>query len=266
MSAANITAAEIQRLRKATGAGMLDAKRALEDAGGDFDAATRLLRERGQAQSLARADRESSQGAVALVIEGNVGAIAELRSETDFVAKSADFVRLVETLAAAVAAEGPAAVANYEKEIQELAVSCRENIAPGRMVRYEAGPRGVVDGYLHVQNERGVLAVLVELEGGSRSLAHDLAVHIAFARPRYIAREEVPAEEVAAERATLEAIARNENKPEAAIPKIVEGRLAAWYKDAVLLDQPYVRDEKKTIAELLGDARVRRFDVVRVGS
>jgi elongation factor Ts len=132
-----------------------------------------------------------------------------------------------------------------------------------------AAPKGsVIGSYLHIQNGRGVNAVLVELDGGSHDLAHDIAVHIAFTRPEYLRREDVPEDAVAAERHTVETIARNEGKPDAALPKIIEGRLNGWFKDRCLLEQPYVKDEKKTIADLLSDdgVELRRFAQVVVGS
>ena len=132
----------------------------------------------------------------------------------------------------------------------------------GKVVRIEAPADGAVDSYLHLQAGRGVNGVLVAVAGGSAELAHDIAAHIAFARPLYITRDEVPEAEVAAERETVEKIARNEGKPDAALPKIIEGRLGGWYKERVLLDQAYIKDEKQTIAKLLGPATV---DAVRPG-
>jgi elongation factor Ts len=126
----------------------------------------------------------------------------------------------------------------------------------------------VLDTYLHVQNDRGVNGVLVEVAGGTPALAHDIAVHIAFGRPGYLHREDVPADDVAAERAALEAQTRNEGKPEQALPKIVEGRLDGWYKrvpGGVLLEQPYARDDKMTVAQVLGGATVVRFAQAVVG-
>ncbi len=255
---------DVQSLRRQTGAGVLDCKRALEDADGDLQAAVQLLRERGQVEAAKRAGRESAQGAVALVID-NVGALVELRCETDFVAKSEDFVNLVQDLASVVVAKGEEAVSERQEDIQALTATLEENISLGRVVRFVPSDGAVVDGYLHVQNDRGVNGVLVELAGGERALAHDVAVHIAFARPQYLSREDVPPDEVAAERALLETISRNEGKPEAALPKIVEGRLTGWFKERCLLEQPYVRDEKRTIKDLLGQARVLRFAQVVVG-
>ncbi|MGH9102142.1 MAG: translation elongation factor Ts, partial [Acidimicrobiales bacterium] len=266
VSAPAISAADVQRLRQATGSGMLDAKRALERSGADFDAAARLLREEGKAGVLKRSDRQSPQGAVAMVVEPGVGVVVELRCETDFVAKSAELVGLVEELAGLVAADGIEAVAAAKDRVEGLAATLKENLSVGRVVRFDADSENVVDGYIHVQNDRGVNAVLVELSGGTRSLAHDVAVHIAFTRPAYLSREDVPESEVAAERETLEATARNEGKPEAALAKVVEGRLTGWFKDRVLLDQAFVRDEKQTIGQLLGGGRIVRFEQVVVGS
>jgi elongation factor Ts len=259
------TAKDVQKLRQLTGVGMLDAKKGLEEAHGDIDRAIKLLREQGKASSSKRADRDASEGAVAIGRADGVAAIVQLRSETDFVAKSDQFVALASSLADLVASKGETAVEERTEEIDNLKLTLKENISVGRVVRIEAPADGVVDSYLHTQAGRGVNAVVVALEGGSADLAHDIAAHIAFARPTYISRDEVPEAEVAAERETVENIARNEGKPDAALPKIVEGRLGGWYKERVLLDQPYVKDEKQTVAKLLGSARVVRFAQVVVG-
>jgi elongation factor Ts len=262
----NYTAKDVQALRQATGAGMLDAKKALDETDGDKEAAATWLREKGLAQAAKRTDREASQGAVGVVRADSVAAIVELRCETDFVAKAAEFVALVDDLTALVAAKGTEAAAERQDDIEQLAVTLKENISLGRVERLEATSGQVVDTYLHQQAGRGVNAVAVVLEGGSEELAHDIAVHIAFARPTYLSRDDVPADEVAAERATLEAISRNEGKPDAALPKIVDGRMGGWFKERVLLDQSFAKDEKQTIAGLLGGARVIRFAQVVVGS
>jgi elongation factor Ts len=259
------SAKDVQGLRQLTGVGMLDAKRALEENDGDMDKAVTWLREQGLASQAKRADREASEGAVAIGRSGNVASIVQLRSETDFVAKSAEFVEMVSALAELVAAKGEGALDERSDELDQMKVTLKENISVGKVVRIEAPDGGVVDSYLHVQAGRGVNAVVVALDGGTEELAHDIAAHIAFARPTYISRDEVPEAEVAAERETVEKIARNEGKPEAALPKIVDGRLGGWYKERVLLDQPYVRDEKQTIAKLLGSAQVAQFAQVVVG-
>jgi elongation factor Ts len=261
----DFTAKDVQRLRQLTGVGMLDAKRALEENGGDMDRSMTWLREQGLASQAKRADREAAEGAVAVGTADGVVAIVQLRSETDFVAKSDQFVAMVTSLADLVATKGEAAVAERSDEIDNLKITHKENISVGQVVRIEAPADGVVDSYLHLQAGRGVNAVVVALEGGSAQLAHDIAAHIAFARPSYISREEVPEAEVASERETVEKIARNEGKPDAALPKIVEGRLNGWYKERVLLDQAYVKDEKQTVAKLLGPATVTRFAQVVIG-
>jgi elongation factor Ts len=262
---ANISAKDVQALRRLTGVGMLDCKHALEETGGDMEAARRWLREKGLAGAAKLAGREASQGAVALAVDGRDAAIVELRCETDFVAKSDSFVSLTDELAQLVASKGEEATAKRSAEVDDLRTTLRENISMGQVVRFELGEDATVGTYLHVQSGRGVNAVLVEMQGGSEELAHDVAVHIAFARPAYLRREDVPAEEVASERATLEKISRNEGKPEAALGKIVDGRLNGWFTERVLLEQRYARDEKRTIAELISDAKVVRFAQVVVG-
>ncbi len=134
-----------------------------------------------------------------------------------------------------------------------------------RVVRIEAAEGNVLDTYLHRQEGRGKVAVAVELAGGDAELAHDLAIHIAFTKPDFLSRDEVPAADVAAERETLTTITRNEGKPEAALPKIVEGRLKGFFKEHVLLEQDYVRDNKLSIADFLGDASITRFAQVVIG-
>jgi elongation factor Ts len=270
-----IPAKDVKALRDATGAGMLDAKRALEATGNDFDAAVQYLRERGLGKAAERAGRENINGAVAAATttDGSAAALVQLKSETDFVAKSPQFVGLAQELAELVAERGEQAVEEKKDALDDLKVTLKENIELGRVVRFEAGPGNVLDTYLHVQNERGINGVLVELAGGSpdrnvKELAHDIAVHIAFGRPNFLTRDEVPAEDVEAERATLEAETRNEGKPEQALPKIVEGKLNGWFKrvpGGVLVEQPYARDDKQTIAQLLGSAKVVRFAQVEIG-
>ena len=265
---ADFTAKYVQRLRQATGAGMMDAKRALTEAGGDFEAATRRLQEQGLANINKRSERENTEGAVALATSGTAAALVWLRSETDFVAKSPEFVKLANAVAEAVVAEGEEGTGRFEEAINELKVALKENIELGRVVRFEAGPDEVLDTYLHVQSDRGVNGVIVVLKGGSPELAHDVAVHIAFARPSVLTRDEVPESEVAEQRALLETQTRNEGKPEQALSKIVEGKLGGWFRESVLLEQKLVPDEKETIVKLLADANasVVRFAQVEIGA
>ncbi|HSS11477.1 MAG TPA: translation elongation factor Ts [Acidimicrobiales bacterium] len=265
-----VPAKDVKALRDATGAGILDAKRALEENNGDMDEAAKWLRERGLIKSAERADRENTEGAVAVALtpDGQAASLVELKSETDFVAKSPQFVSLANELAQLVAEHGAQVAADKKDAIDDLKVTLRENIELGQVTRFEAAPGNILETYLHVQNERGVNGILVELAGGTAELAHDIAVHIAFGRPGFLSRDEVPADEVAAERASLEAETRNEGKPEPAIPKIVEGRLNGWFKrvpGGVLLQQPYARDDKQTVGQVLGSAKIVRFAQVLIG-
>ena len=261
----SFTAKDVQALRQATGAGMMDAKRALESSDGDAEVAAQWLREKGLAKAAERSDRDSAQGAVALFVDDNVGSIVQLKCETDFVASSERFKSLVSDMAALVTAKGLGATADRAKELEDLRLKLKEHIELGDVVRIEAAAGNALDSYLHVQGGRGVNAVLVELEGGTDQLAHDVAVHIAFARPKYLSRDDVPSELVEKERATLEAITRNEGKPEQAISKIVEGRLGGFFKEICLLEQPYAKDDKLTISQLLGGSSVARFAQVEIG-
>ncbi|CAN5736764.1 translation elongation factor Ts [soil metagenome] len=259
------TAKDVQALRKETGAGMMDAKRALENADGDAEVAKQWLREQGLAASAKREDRENTQGVVALVVDDGVGAMVELKSETDFVAGSEHFKREAQELAHLVAAKGAEAISERQDRLEDLKITLKEKIEVGRVVRLEATDGQVVDSYLHIQGGRGVNGVLVVVQDGDASLAHDVAVHIAFARPRFLAREDVPADVVAAERQTLEAITRNEGKPEQAVAKIVDGRLGGFFKTVALLDQPYAKDDKRTVGQVLGPAKVVDFAQVEIG-
>jgi elongation factor Ts len=259
------TAKDVQGLRQATGSGMMDAKRALEATDGDVEAAKQWLREQGLAASERRSERANVQGVVAVVVDDHVGALVELKCETDFVAASEHFKLEAQELARVVASRGPDAARERQGRLDDLKITLKENVELGQVVRLEATDDQVIDSYLHIQGGRGVNGVLVVLAGGDTQLAHDIAVHIAFARPKYLTRDDVPADVIDTERATLETITRNEGKPEQAIPKIVEGRLGGFFKTIALLDQPYAKDDKQSIGQLLGDARVVEFAQVEIG-
>ena len=229
----SFTAQDVKTLRESTGAGMMDCKKALEANNGSIEDAKQWLREKGLAASAKRDDRENTQGVVALVVKGNVGAIAKLKCETDFVAGSDAFKAEAETLANLVVAKGVDAVAERAAQLDDLKITLK--------------------------------GVLVEMAGASVELAHDVAVHIGFARPRYLAREDVPADVLDKERATLEVITRNEGKPEAAIPKIVEGRIGGFYKDVCLLEQPYAKDDKQSVTQFIGSAKIVKYAQVEIG-
>lgn len=269
-----ITAADVKKLRDATGAGMMDAKRALTEADGDFDRAVELLRISGAAKAAKRgAEREASSGLVA-----NAGsALVELNSETDFVAKNEAFIELAERLAVAADATKPANAQEFasvvlddgktvDESITELAGVIGEKISLGRVHQFD----GTVATYMHrrASDLPPAVGVLVEFEGDNLDAARGAAMQIAAMRPQYLTREEVPADIVAKEREIAEATAREEGKPEQALPKIIEGRLNGFFKDVVLLDQSSVTENKKTVKQVLDEAgvTVKRFAHVEVGS
>ena len=267
------TAQDVKKLRDATGVGMMDAKKALTETDGDMDAASKWLLENGLAKSAQRTDRENTEGAVALGRSGRAAALVELKSETDFVAKSPDFTALVQAAADAVAADGEGALSGLQARLDELKISLKENIDWGRVHRIDPAEGNGFDAYLHVQNERGVNGVLVEVAGGDDELAHQVALHVSFSRPRVLTKDEVPEAEVTAQRETLENATRNEGKPEQALPKIVEGKLQGWFKrvgqkgepGGALLEQPWVHDEKQSVQQALGSASIVRFAQVEIG-
>jgi len=265
----DFTAQDVKRLRDLTGAGMMDAKKALVENDGDFEAAGKWLRERGLGKAAERSGRENSEGAVAVARDANAAAMVELRCETDFVAKSPQFVQMANELAELVAKSGEAALADRQSSIDDLKITLKENIALGQVVRFEAAEGAVLDTYNHVQNGRGVNAVLVELQGGDVALAHDIAVHVAFAKPGTLRREDVAPELVEEERESLLKETANEGKPEAAWPKIVDGKLGGWFKrqpGGSLLEQPYAKDDKQSVQQVLGKASVTRFAQVIIGA
>jgi len=283
---AEISAKDVAALRKVTGAGMMDCKQALEESSGDIEAAKLWLREKGLAGAAKREGREANEGAVEVSYEGNIGVIVELNCETDFVAKGAVFKDALEKLVVLVRAEGDADVENKSLDgetvgdfVKGMSGTLGEKMGLGRVVRFETTD-GLLDGYKHIQNERGTIGVLVELGGvdpqnaQARQVAHDIALHIAnkSTAPRYISRDEFPADVVEAERQFHEKQTREEGKPEAAWPKIIEGKMTGFFKGTggALLEQSFVKENKQTIAALLatlgGDATVRRFARVEIGA
>ena len=264
---ADFTAKDVQALRQASGAGMMDAKKALQEADGDTENAKKLLREWGLGKADDRADRENAQGAIAVATNDHAVGLVELKCETDFVAKSPNFVALTQALADSVAVGGESAVGDLKDAVDDLKVTLKENIEVGRAVQVTFGDAEAVGTYLHRQDGRGVNGVVVVLRGGTEALAHDIAVHIAFAKPQYLTRDDVPADAVEDERQTILGITKAEGKPEASWPKIIEGRLNGWYKERVLLEQPFVRDEKQTIAQVAaeGEAEVARYAQLFIG-
>jgi elongation factor Ts len=278
---AEITAKLIAELRKQTGAGMLDCKKALEENDGDLQAAKDWLRTKGLAGAASRAGRAAQDGAVDVVVDDDTGAVVEMTCETDFVAKGEEFRGMVAALTELVVETGEDDLesqaydgATVGDAIKQLGAKLGENVGLGRVARIEADD-GIVDGYKHIQSDRGTIGVLVLLGGvdasdpKAREVAHDVALHVASAAPRYVTRDHVPADVVDKERSVLEELTRNEGKPEQAVAKIVEGRLNAFFKDAVLVEQPFIRESKTTVGKLLNglgkDVMVRRFVRIKVG-
>ena len=268
-----ISAADVKKLRDATGAGMMDAKKALEEADGDFDKATEILRVKYAAKVDKRgAERTASAGLVAAA----EGALVELNCETDFVAKNEEFIQLANDIVAVAAAQKPAdreallAVQMADgKSVQDnvaaLAATIGEKLELGRVAVFD----GQVTSYMHrrASDLPPAIGVIVEFAGDDVETARGAAMQIASLRAQYLTRDDVPADVVANERRIAEDIAREEGKPEQALPKIVEGRVNGFFKDVVLLDQPYVRDNKKTVKQVLDDAGVilKRFARFEVG-
>ncbi|KAD3515336.1 elongation factor Ts [Arthrobacter yangruifuii] len=278
---ANYTAADIKALRERTGAGMMDVKKALDEANGDADKAMELIRIKGLKGATKREGRSTAEGLVAAkVIEGTVGVMIELNCETDFVAKSAKFIELADKVLAA-AVESAAADADtllaYNvdgKPLSEVVVEEGAILGEKVVVRRVARVEGkTVDAYLHKTSKDlpaqvGVLFA-VDGEGAeAATAAHDVAVHTAAYAPTYLTRDEVPAETVENERRIADETARAEGKPEGALPKIVEGRLTGFFKEIVLLDQPFAKDAKKTVGKVLEEAGVTPvgFARFRVGA
>lgn len=269
-----ITAADVKKLRDTTGAGMMDAKKALTEADGDFERAIELLRISGAAKAAKRgAEREASSGLVA----SSGSALVELNSETDFVAKNEDFVALAERLAAAAEATRPESAEAFAatelddgKTVAEtvtlLAAVIGEKIELGRVASFD----GKVASYMHrrASDLPPSVGVLIEYEGDDSAAARGAAMQVAAMRPRYLTRDEVPQATVDKEREIAEATAREEGKPEQAIAKIIEGRVNGFFKDVVLLEQASVQDNKKTVKSVLDEAGVSllRFAHIEIGA
>jgi elongation factor Ts len=275
---ANFSAADVKKLRELTAAGMMDCKKALEEAEGDVDKAVEILRVKGQKGVTKREGRSASNGAVVAVLDGNAsGVLLELKCETDFVAKSDKFIAAANALAEHVAATSPADVAallaseieagkTVQQYVDDANVTLGEKIVLDRFAQYADG---FVATYLHKTSPDlpAQIGVLIELDAANAEVAKDVAQHIAAFAPTVLSREDIPAETVETERRLAEATAREEGKPEGALPKIVEGRVTGYYKENVLLDQPFAKDSKKSVGKVLDEAgvKVKRFARFRVG-
>ncbi len=259
---ANFTAADVKRLREQTGAGMMDCKNALDEANGDLDAAVELLRIKGAKDVNKRAARTAANGLVTAALYGTeAGVLVELNCETDFVANTDLFQQVAADIARA-ALDGrvndkPTLLttqakpgSTVEQLIEAAGASLKEKLELGRFARFEGG---YVASYLHRTDAAlpPTIGVLVQLDKDNAEVASDLAQQIAAMRPLYVVREDVPADVVEKERRIAEQITRDEGKPEAAIPKIVDGRVNAYYKDVVLTEQAFVKDQKTTVKQVL---------------
>ena len=259
-----VSARDVKSLRDATGAGMMDAKKALTAADGDMEAARQILREQGLAKADARTGRDNDQGAVAIASNPTSAAVVQLRCETDFSAKNESFVSLVQALADSVLDAGAGAVDRHAAEIEDLKLVLKENIQVGVVERLQATGTNVLDTYLHRQDGRGVNAVAVEGSGVSADALHQVALHIAFAKPQFLSTEEIPASEVDSERAALLEITKAEGKPAQAWDKIVDGRMRGWYAERVLLEQG-LHGDKTTVKNSIGGGSIVRFVQVVIG-
>ena len=270
---ANFTAADVKALREQTGAGMMDVKKALTEADGDAEKALEIIRLKGLKSLSKREGRQASAGLLAAQTDGTVGVLVEVNSETDFVAKNQKFIDFSnEVLAAAVASgaadldalfAAPMGEGTVKDRLDAFAAIIGEKLQVGRIVRVEGEN---VDLYLHQTNPDlpPQVGVFVVTDAAGKSVAHDVAMHVAAYMPAYLDRDSVPADVLDKERATLEKITLEEGKPANIVPKIVEGRLNAFYKDNCLVDQAFARDPSKSVGQVLKEAGAKVTDFVRV--
>lgn len=270
---ANFTAADVKALREQTGAGMMDVKKALTEADGDAEKALEIIRLKGLKSLSKREGRQASAGLLAAQTDGTVGVLVEVNSETDFVAKNQKFIDFSnEVLAAAVASGAadldallgaPMGEGTVKDRLDAFAAIIGEKLQVGRIVRVEGDN---VDLYLHQTSPDlpPQVGVFVVTDAAGKDVAHDIAMHVAAYMPAYLDRDSVPADVLEKERATLEKITLEEGKPANIVPKIVEGRLNAFYKDNCLVDQAYARDPSKSVGQILKEAGATVTNFVRV--
>lgn len=274
---ANVSLEDVKKLRELLGTGMVDTKNALVEAGGDVEKATEILRLKGAKGNAKRADRSTSEGLVAASESGDTAYMIELACETDFVAKNDKFIHLADQVLGAVVAAGasdvdqalqaPVSGKTVSDLINDEAAIIGEKVELRRVVALTGSNFAI---YLHRTSKDlpPQVGVVVAYEGSDSETARSIAQHVSFADPQYLTRDEVPSEAVEKERAIVEEISRNEGKPEAALPKIVEGRLGAFFKQVALLDQDYARDNKLTISQVVDQAglSIQGFARFKVGA
>ncbi len=260
----SISAKDVKELREKTGCGMMDCKKALTEAGGDIEKAAEILREKGLASAVKKAGRIAAEGVVAAYKEGDVAVLLEVNCETDFVAKTEQFKSLVNDIAKIIVKEAPADVdalmaapceaGTVEDMMKNAVATIGENMKIRRFARVE----GFTDTYIHLGGKIGVL-VQTDVEPDAAAI-HDVAMQIAAARPTYISKEDVDANEIAHEKEILRAQALNEGKPEKIVDKMVEGRIQKYYKEVCLLEQPFVKDDDMSVAKMIGGRfQVQKF-------
>ena len=261
----------IKKLRELTGAGMMDVKKALSDAGNDEDKAVALLRERGIVKAAKKADREAREGLVRFVVDGQQAAMVEVNSETDFVARNSDFQALVEQLAQAALQAKTGDVETFksfkldngdtvETTLASAAGKIGENLVLSRVAYLEGQ---TVAGYVH---SNGKIGVLVDLSGGNEQQAKDVALHVAAERPQYLSRDEVNDDDIEKEREILTNKAVNEGKNPDLAAKIVNGQIGKFYEERVLPEQKFVKDNSVTVGKYLGDTTIQRFVRFEIGA
>ena len=265
-----VTAALVKELREKTGAGMMDCKKVLTETDGDLEKAAELLREKGITKAAKKSGRVAAEGMVEAYIseDGKVGAIVEVNSETDFVAKNEEFRKFVTDVAEQIVKNNPAnveellaepAIFEEGKTVKESLIgkiaTIGENISIRRFARFETSD-GLIEKYIHGD---GKIAVLVNMTSGSKELAKDICMQIAAARPEFVNREQVPAERVEKEKEILKIQTMNEGKPEAIAEKIVLGRINKFYEEICLVDQEFVKEPSKKVSEILKDSKVIEF-------
>jgi elongation factor Ts len=259
----DITAAMVKELRDQTGAGMMDVKRALTEANGNMDEATKILRKKGLAAATKKAGRITSEGAVHAYAAGNVGVLVEVNCETDFVARTDQFRQFVDEVAKLIAKSKSTTVEQLLNEswngetvaqkTSNVIAKIGENVTIRRFVRYEAAPNATIGTYIHAGGKIGVIDELVANTRADRTaeVARDVAMHIAAAEPRFIRREDVTEKDLATEREIARDMAAKSGKPENIVEKMVTGKMEKFYGEACLLEQPYIRNDKQNVGEYL---------------
>jgi elongation factor Ts len=281
----DITAAMVKQLRDQTGAGMMDVKRALTEANGNMEEATKILRKKGLAAATKKAGRITSEGAVHAYTSGNVGVLVEVNCETDFVARTDQFRQFLDDVAKLIAKSKSTTVEQLLSEswngetvaqkTSNVISKIGENVTIRRFVRYEAAPNAAIGTYIHAGGKIGVIAELVANTKTDRTaeVARDVAMHIAAAEPRFIGREDVTEKDLATEREIARDQAVKSGKPDNIVEKMVTGKMEKFYEEVCLLEQPFIKDQTISISQLIAakigklgeNIAVRRFARFKVG-